>query len=85
MESRVLGFDAKAMYFEQCMVVKGQIYVRAVMAMRLVDRKGRPVPNADLFELIGAPPADLQLPEWVDSWRADTALPGARKPAPFTW
>ncbi|AJT42072.1 acyl-CoA thioesterase [Psychromicrobium lacuslunae] len=84
MESRVIGFDERAMYFEQCMVVDGEIYARAFMAMRLVGR-GRPVTNQELFEVIGEPPADLVLPEWIHGWRSEVALPGARKPAPFGW
>jgi acyl-CoA thioesterase FadM len=84
METRVIGFDERAMYFEQCMVVDGDVYVRAFMAMRLVH-KGKPVSNAELFALVGEPPADLVLPDWIHTWRADVALPGARKPAPFSW
>ncbi|WP_394940248.1 acyl-CoA thioesterase [Psychromicrobium sp. YIM B11713] len=84
MESRLIGFDDRAMYFEQCMVVSGEIYVRAFMAMRVVGG-GKPVTNQELFEVIGQPPADLVLPEWLHGWRSDVSLPGTRKPAPFNW
>lgn len=82
MESRIVGIDEKSIYFEQCMVVKGEIYARAYMATRLVTKAG-PVSNEDILAITGQPPADLELPEWAEKWRADTALPGSRKPAPF--
>ncbi len=66
------------------MVADGDVYVRAFMAMRLVSKRG-PVTNEELFAEIGEPPADLVLHEWIHTWRADVALPGARKPAPFSW
>ena len=33
----------------------------------------------------GAPPADLELPEWIHEWRESNALPGARRSAPHVW
>ncbi|GAP57142.1 protein THEM6, partial [Arthrobacter sp. Hiyo6] len=62
-ETRIIGLDAKAIYFEQRMVVDGEIFARAHIATRLVS-KGRPVSQEEILREFGEPPADLQLPEW---------------------
>lgn len=84
METRLLGHDKKALYFEQRMVAGGEVYARSVMAVRFVA-KGKPVGMEALLAEFGAPPKDLELPEWVHEWRAANALPGSRRPAPHLW
>src|SRR5450830_644453 len=83
-ETKVIGLDAKAIYFEQRMVVHGEIYARAHIATRLVS-KGKPVSQENILREFGAPPADLELPAWLHEWRETNALPGARRPAPHAW
>jgi acyl-CoA thioesterase FadM len=83
-ESRIIGLDTKAIYFEQRMVVDGEIYARAHIATRLVC-KGKPVSQEEIFAEFGEPPAELELPEWIHEWRETNALPGARRPAPHVW
>lgn len=83
-ETRIIGLDTKAIYFEQRMVVGGEIYARAHIATRLVA-KGKPVTQEEIIAEFGAPPADLELPEWIHEWRENNALPGARRPAPHVW
>lgn len=83
-ETRIIGLDTKAVYFEQRMVSDGEIYARAYIATRLVT-KGRPVSQDEILEEFGQPPADLQLPEWIHEWRMANSLPGARTPAPHAW
>lgn len=83
-ETKVIGLDEKAIYFEQRMVVDGEIYARAHIATRLVS-KGKPVSQDEIIREFGEPPADLELPEWIHDWRETNALPGARRPAPHVW
>ncbi|MEE1621593.1 acyl-CoA thioesterase [Zafaria sp. Z1313] len=84
-ETRIAGMDERCIYFEQRIVVDGEVYVRAVMATRLLSKKG-PVPNEEILAAMGVePPADLALPDWVGDWRSATALPGSRRPAPHVW
>ncbi|HSU47506.1 MAG TPA: acyl-CoA thioesterase [Arthrobacter sp.] len=83
-ETRIIGLDTKAIFFEQRMVADGEIYARAYIATRLVTRTG-PVSQEDIIAEFGAPPADLVLPEWIHEWRASSALPGSRTPAPHLW
>ena len=83
-ETRIIGLDTKAIYFEQRMVVDGEIYARAYITTRLVA-KGKPVSQEEIIAEFGAPPADLELPEWIHEWRENNGLPGARRPAPHVW
>lgn len=83
-ETRIIGLDERAVYFEQRAVADGEIHARAFIATRLVSRTG-PVPNEEIVAAFGAPPADLVLPAWIHAWRLDTALPSTRKPAPHDW
>lgn len=83
-ESRIIGLDAKAIYFEQRVVVKGEIYARGYIATRFVSAKG-PVSLATIIDEFGRPPVELELPQWLHGWREANALPGSRKPAPHIW
>ena len=84
-ETKVIGFDERAIYLEQRMVADGEIYASAFIGTRFLSSEG-PVTNEDIFKAVGAtPPSDLVLPEWVDEWRASVALPSTRRPAPHIW
>ena len=84
-ETRILGFDERCIYFEQRMVVDGEIYAQATIATRLLSPKG-PVGNEEIIAAVGETvPVDLVLPEWIASWRENTALPSSRRPAPHQW
>ncbi|WP_431710156.1 acyl-CoA thioesterase [Glutamicibacter uratoxydans] len=84
-ETLLLGADEKCIYFEQRIVVKGEIYARGYIATRMVSAKG-PVPNEQIFAAAGVSlPLERELPQWLTRWREETALPGSRKPAPHRW
>lgn len=84
-ETRIAGMDERSIYFEQRMVAGGEIHAEAFIAARLLGPDG-PLENTRILEAFGAElPADLLLPEWVAQWRAATALPGTRRPAPHNW
>jgi acyl-CoA thioesterase FadM len=71
-ETRIVGLDDRAVYFEQRMVSHGEIYARAFIATRLVSADG-PVSNEEILRQFGAPPAGLVLPEWIHEWRLNNA------------
>lgn len=84
-ETRLLGADEKCIYFEQRIVVDGEIYARGYVATRMLGANG-PVPNEQIFAAVGVQvPADRQVPQWITDWRENSALPGARRPAPHRW
>lgn len=83
-ETRIIGLDEKDIYFEQRVVVRGEIYVRAYIATRLLGPNG-PVDMAQIKAEFGEPPNGTELPSWLHRWREENALPGARRPAPHFW
>ena len=83
--TKLLGVDERCFYIEHRVVVDGEIYVRAYVAGRFVGPHG-PVSIDDILNLaadIGQPAsADVQVSEELQRWRADSALPSARRTAP---
>ena len=85
LETQLLGLDEKCIYFEQRIVVDGEIYARGYIATRMTSKHGA-VSNEQIMAKVGVEvPADRVVPQWLLDWREASALPGARKPAPHTW
>lgn len=88
-ETRIIGLDERAVWFEQRAVMDGDVAVRALICTRLRAKDGTPVTNDDVRALaveLGHDLADEPvLPEWLHGWRRDVALPAARTPMPHTW
>ena len=84
-QTRVLGFDAKALYVEQRFVVGGEIYSQAFIRARFLKRSGGTVTTGELIELAGEAPDDGRLPVWLLQWGADAQLPPSRAAAPNVW
>ncbi|MGJ8720428.1 MAG: thioesterase family protein [Salinibacterium amurskyense] len=85
LESRVVGYDEKAVFVEQRFVVDGQIYAQAMTRARFLKRGGGTVSVAELLETIGWDAAAPVMPEWVQEWADHVALPVSRAEAPSTW
>lgn len=83
-ESKIAGFDERAVYFEHRIVVDGEIYARAFVATKLISATGT-VTSDEMIAAFGPPPADLELPDWLHHWRLHNSLPGSRRPAPHSW
>jgi Predicted thioesterase len=84
-ESRILGFDEKAVYLEQRAVVDGEIYSQAFIRGRFLKRTGGTVSVLELLDAVGVVPAGDGVPEWLARWGADAALPATRAAAPSVW
>lgn len=84
-ESRILGFDQKAVYVEQRAVVDGEIYAQAYIRGRFLKRTGGTVSVAELLDAVGVAPDEGTMPEWLVRWGADAALPATRAAAPSAW
>jgi acyl-CoA thioesterase FadM len=89
-ESRLVGYDEKAVYLEQRFVRPGpdgrdEIYAQGFIRARFLRKSGGTVPVSELVEAFGAPPAEDELPEWIERWGADVALPPTRAAAPSVW
>ena len=85
LETRIVGYDAKAVYVEQRAVVEGQIYARATTRGRFVKKTGGTVTTAEVAEVTGIDITGRPLPEWMARWATDVALPAARAAAPSEW
>ena len=85
-----MGYDEKAIYVEQRFVRPGpdgtpEIYAQGFIRARFLRKGGGTVPVSELIEVFGTPPADDELPEWIERWGADVALPATRAAAPSVW
>ena len=88
-ESRLVGYDEKAVYLEQRFVRPGpdgqpEVYAQGFIRARFLKKGGGTVPMADIVEALGVSDAD-RIPEWIERWGADVALPATRAAAPSTW
>lgn len=89
-ESRILGFDEKAVFVEQRFVrpdAAGQpeIYAHGFIRGRFLKRGGGVVSIEELLGAIGVAPANVTVPAWLLEWSADVAMPATRAPAPSVW
>lgn len=84
-ETRIAGYDAKSVYIEQRFVVDGEIYAQGFVRGRFLKRSGGTVALPELAEAIGVDTSTLTLPEWIERWAAEVALPPTRAEAPSTW
>ena len=89
-ESRILGFDSKAVYVEQRFVRPGadgapEIYAQGYIRGRFLKRTGGVVGIDELIDAVGAVPEDSIVPEWLLEWSTDVAMPATRAPAPSVW
>ncbi|CAN5411613.1 thioesterase family protein [soil metagenome] len=84
-ESRIVGYDEKAIYMEQRFVVDGEVYANAMTKARFL-KKGGTVSLAELSELVGLDVNALpKPPAWVTTWAQAVMLPTTREDAPSTW
>ncbi len=89
-ESRILGFDSKAVFVEQRCVRPGadgkpEIYAHGYIRGRFLKRTGGVVAIDELIEAVGDVPVGTSVPEWLLEWSTDVAMPATRAPASSVW
>lgn len=84
-ETRIIGYDERAVYIEQRFVVEGEIWARGFVKGRFVRRSGGTVSTAELSEITGISTDGFELPEWLRAWSDSVVLPPSRAEAPSTW
>jgi YbgC/YbaW family acyl-CoA thioester hydrolase len=84
-ETRIAGYDEKAVYIEQRFVRGGEVTARAFVAGRFLRDTGGTVPMAELGEVTGVDVTASPIPRWMGEWAAATRLPSTREPAPSLW
>jgi acyl-CoA thioesterase FadM len=85
LETRVIGFDAKAVYIEQRFVVGGEIYAHGFVRARFLKKSGGVVSVAELASALDVDTSTYALPEWVGEWADSVAMAPSRASAPSEW
>jgi acyl-CoA thioesterase FadM len=85
LETRVIGYDEKAVFVEQRFVVDGEIYASAVTKARFLKKSGGTLSTAELADVVGIDITTLTPPAWVTEWSTASALPNTRTAAPSVW
>jgi acyl-CoA thioesterase FadM len=85
LQTRVVGFDEKAMYVQQRFVRDNEVYVEGLMRGRFLKTTGGTVTVAELGELAEIDPATMPIPDWMAGWARDAALPAAKASFPSDW
>lgn len=85
-ESKIIGWDAEAVFVEQRFVHNHQIYTKAIIKIRyLVNPRGIVTPQEVIDALGGWPGKQPKLDAWIMKWNEDTKLPKGKEPAPSVW
>lgn len=85
-ESKVIGWDDQAFYFEQRFVVADEVYTRAIVRARFLKRSRGSVSPAQVLAEAGGWPGEVPVLEpWVVEWAKQTAMPKGSEPAPSSW
>lgn len=85
-ESKVIGWDDQAFYFEQRFVVANEIFTKVIVRIRFLKRSYGVVTPAQVIAATGEIHGEMPvLPDWVRQWAADTALPKGKEPAESIW
>lgn len=75
MRSRLVGWDARFLYIEQAMWVRGDCASHVLIRTAVVGPSGIVAPQR-LAEKMGHSGVEMPLPDWVEAWaRAETQRP----------
>ena len=69
-ETRVIGWDEKAVLLEQNFVCKDRVVTSAIIRGRFLKKSGGGVKTAKLLELMGLDIEKPELPSWISEWNA---------------
>lgn len=85
LQTRIVGYDAKAVFMQQRFVVDGEIYAEGVVRGRFIKKTGGTVSMAELGELLGIDPDGFLPADWLRSWAEAAAMPAARASYRSDW
>jgi YbgC/YbaW family acyl-CoA thioester hydrolase len=84
-ESRIVGYDDKAVYMEQRIVRDGEVYARAYVQGRFLRMSGGVASADEVGRVVGVDVTQRPIPEWMRAWADQIKLPSTREPAPSSW
>jgi acyl-CoA thioesterase FadM len=85
LESKIVGYDAKAVYLQQRFVVDGEVYAEGFIRGRFLKKSGGTVSLDELARMLDVDVTAVTLPPWLGEWAEDVALPTTREAAPSVW
>jgi acyl-CoA thioesterase FadM len=85
LETRIVGYDTKAVFVEQRFVVAGEIFARGFIRARFLKKSGGTVSMSELADALGVDTTTVTLPSWLARWSDDVVLPATRAEAPSQW
>lgn len=85
LETRIVGYDDRAVYVEQRFVVDGEIFAQGFVRGRFLKKGGGIVTMTELSDAAGIDTTTLPPAEWLARWASDVALPGTKAAAPSVW
>lgn len=85
LETRIAGYDEKAVFIEQRFVVGGEIFAKGFVRARFLRKSGGTVTVAEIASVAGVDVAEVPLPDWLGRWAEDVAVPSTRASAPSEW
>ena len=85
LETKIVGYDAKAVYLQQRFVVDGEVYAEGFIRGRFLKKSGGTVSLDELAQTLDVDVAEVSLPVWLAEWAEDVALPPTRAEAPSLW
>lgn len=84
-ESRIVGYDEKAVYMEQRIVRNGEVYARAYVQGRFLRMAGGVAPIEEVGRIVGVDVTQHPIPDWMKVWADHVKLPSTREAAPSDW
>jgi acyl-CoA thioesterase FadM len=85
LQTRIVGYDERAVFIEHRFVVAGEIYATAHIRGRFLKRTGGTVSMAELASAVGVDTSALPVPRWLAEWAAAGALPASRESHASDW
>jgi acyl-CoA thioesterase FadM len=85
LQTRIVGYDERAVYIEHRFVVGGEVYATAHVRGRFLKRTGGTVGIAELAAVVGVDPEALPVPGWLAAWAEAGALPASRESHQSDW
>lgn len=72
LDTRVIGWDDRHLYFEHRMFTGGLLATNAVIQLRFLSREGERIEPERVAELLPETPERPELPPWVTDWAKST-------------
>ena len=71
--TRVIGYDERWIYMEQVFRSGDAVIADAIVRARFLRTSGGSVDVQEVLDLVGPPPEDPVLPDWVETWNRESS------------